>query len=110
MFGDVAESAYLCTQYSLKHIEIMDNNNNKSVLTPALKRAGLTLTADRADVSIAIKTYRLRQDLTQEQLAEKWNISRYTIMRLEAARPVSWEMTYKVWARLSEDLANENRA
>ena len=110
MFGYVAESAYLCIQVSLKHYQIMEKDNNKSVLTPALKRAGLTLTADRADVSIAIKTYRLRQDLTQEQLADKWNISRYTIMRLEAARPVSWEMTYKVWARLSEDLANENRA
>ena len=89
----------------------MDNKNTTNqVLAPSMKRAGLTLTADRADVSIAIKTYRLRQDLTQEQLAEKWNISRYTIMRLEAARPVSWEMTYKVWARLSEDLANEQRA
>lgn len=88
----------------------MDNNNNKSVLTPALKRAGLTLTADRADVSIAIKTYRLRQDLTQEQLAEQWGISRYTIMRLEAARPVSWEMTYRVWAKLSDALTNETRA
>lgn len=88
----------------------MNNDNNKNqVLAPAMKRAGLTLTADRADVSIAIKTYRLRQNLTQEQLADKWNISRYTIMRLEAARPVSWEMTYKVWARLSDDLTQEQR-
>lgn len=90
---------------------IMDNNNNTNqVLAPAMKRAGLTLTADRCDVSIAIKTYRLRQDLTQEQLAEQWGISRYTIMRLEAARPVSWEMTYKVWARLTEALTNEQKA
>ena len=87
----------------------MDNNNNHQVLAPAMKRAGLTLTADRADVSIAIKTFRLRQNLTQEQLAERWDISRYTIMRLEAARPVSWEMTYKVWARLSDDLTQEQR-
>ena len=89
----------------------MDNNNTTNqVLAPAMKRAGLTLTADRCDVSIAIKTYRLRQNLTQEQLAEQWGISRYTIMRLEAARPVSWEMTYKVWARLTDALTNEQRA
>ena len=88
----------------------MEKDNNKSVLTPALKRAGLTLTADRCDVAIAIKTYRLRRGITQEELADEWETSRYTIMRLEAARAVSWEMTYKIWNKLSDALYNEQRA
>lgn len=72
-----------------------------------MKRKGLTMQANREDAALAVKTYRLRQGLTQRQLAERWGISRYTIIRVEQGGEVSWEMAYRIFALLSEDLRKE---
>lgn len=72
-----------------------------------MKRKGLTMQANREDVAIILKTYRLRQGLTQRQLAERWGISRYTLIRIEKGQDISWEMAYRVFALLSEDLRKE---
>lgn len=71
------------------------------------KQNGLELDADRESVALAIKTYRLRHGLTQAALAKRWGCSRWTIMRIEKAEGISWEMAYRAFARLSEELREE---
>ena len=84
-----------CAQIAMKKIKV------------EMKRKGLTMQANREDAALAVKTYRLRQGLTQRQLAERWGISRYTIIRIEQGGEISWEMAYRVFALLSEDLRKE---
>lgn len=79
------------------------------VIKVEMKQKGLEMTADREQVAMALKTYRLRHGLTQQQLGERWGASRWTIMRIERAKSISWEMAYKVFARLSVDLAKEDK-
>lgn len=63
--------------------------------------------ADKNDFALALKTWRLRSGLTQSQVAEKWGCSRFTIMRAENARTVTWEMAYRLFAKLSNELKEE---
>lgn len=76
---------------------------------PEIKQSGLTIEADREEVALALKTWRLRHDLTQEAVAQRWGMSRYTILRAERAKPISWTMAYKIWARLAAELSKEQR-
>lgn len=80
----------------------------QEILTPITpKREGLDLKIDREDMALSLKTYRLRQGLTQQQLGERWGVSRFTIIRAERAKPVSWEAAYRLFARLSVALRDE---
>lgn len=63
--------------------------------------------ADKNEFALALKTWRLRSGLTQSQVAEKWGCSRFTIMRAENARTVTWEMAYRLFAKLSNELKEE---
>lgn len=72
-----------------------------------MKQDGLTMEVDREQFAMALKTWRIRSNKTQRQVAELWNVSRFTIMRAEAAKPLTWEMAYRLFARLSAELANE---
>lgn len=72
-----------------------------------MKQKGLTMEADRNDFALALKTWRLRQGLTQAEVGKRWNCSRFTIMRAENAKAVTWEMAYRLFARLSEELKKE---
>lgn len=72
-----------------------------------MKQKGLTMESNREQVAMAVKTWRLRHDLTQKELGERWGMSRFTIMRIEKADNISWEMAYKAFARLSEELQKE---
>lgn len=72
-----------------------------------MKQEGLTMDVDREQFAMALKTWRIRSGYTQRQVAQRWNISRYTVMRIEAAESISWEMAYRVFARLSYELQNE---
>jgi DNA-binding XRE family transcriptional regulator len=72
-----------------------------------MKQNGLKMESNKEDVAMAVKTFRLRKGWTQEQLARHWVCSRYTIIRIEKAKNLSWEMAYKTFARLSEDLRKE---
>ena len=76
-------------------------------LTIKMKREGVKVTSDREQVAVAVKTYRLRQGLTQARLGELWGVSRWTIMRIEAAEAVAWETSYRIFARLANDLQKE---
>lgn len=72
-----------------------------------MKPQGVTMDVDRQQFALALKTWRLRANLTQREVGEMWNTSRYTIMKAEKAKSISWEQAYKLFARLSEELRKE---
>ncbi len=72
-----------------------------------MKPVGLTMEVDRETFALALKTWRLRNGLTQDQVGQRWGCSRWTIINAEKGRPITWEMAYRLFARLSEDLRKE---
>lgn len=72
------------------------------------KPQGLTMETDREQFALALKTWRLRQNMTQKEVADKWKCSRFTIMRCEKAKPISWTQAYKIFAHLAQELKEEN--
>lgn len=68
---------------------------------------GLEMDIDRERFGLALKTWRLRQNLTQQQVADQWGCSRYTILRAERGVQTSWMQAYKLFARLAEELRKE---
>lgn len=72
-----------------------------------MKAAGLSIEVDRNEFALALKTWRLRNAKTQREVAKMFKCSRFTIMRAEAGRPITWEMAYRLFARLSEELRKE---
>lgn len=72
-----------------------------------MKAKGLTMECDRQEFALALKTWRLRAALTQSAVARRWGVSRFTIMRAEAGRIITWEMAYRLFNQLSHELENE---
>lgn len=67
----------------------------------------LSVDVDRAQFAVAVKTWRLRQGLTQKEVAEKFGCSRWTIMKAELGQKMSWEMAYRLFSALAEELRKE---
>lgn len=72
-----------------------------------MKAKGLTMECDRQEFALALKTWRLRAALTQSAVACRWGVSRFTIMRAEAGKSITWEMAYRLFNQLSHELENE---
>lgn len=72
-----------------------------------MKQQGLTMEVDREEFALALKTWRLRQNLTQRQVGQMFGVSRFTIMRAEAGKVITWEIAYRLFARLSQELRKE---
>jgi len=72
-----------------------------------MKAKGLTMICDREEFALALKTWRLRAGITQAAAARRWGVSRFTIMRAEHARPITWEMAYRLFNQLSHELEHE---
>lgn len=85
----------------------MSNQDNKNPIEVKFVQNGLSMDVDRESVALAIKTYRLRNNLTQEALARRWGVSRWTIWRAEQGTAISWQVAYRMFARLSEALREE---
>ena len=64
---------------------------------------------DKNEFALALKTWRLRQGLTQRQVGERFGCSRYTVMRAENAKEVTWEMAYRLFAKLANELRKEEK-
>lgn len=64
---------------------------------------------DRDGLSIELKKYRLRAGLTQRQLGELWGVSRYTIIRAEGSKTITWQSAYRIFTQLAKCLAAEDR-
>lgn len=62
---------------------------------------------DRSAFALELKTWRLRQGLTQSEVGRRWNMTRFAIIKAEKAHPLSWESAYKIFAKLATELANE---
>lgn len=74
-----------------------------------MKRQGLEMDINQQDFAMALKTWRLRQGLTQSEVGKRWGCSRFTIIRAERAKNVTWEMAYKLFAKLAGELEKESR-
>lgn len=74
---------------------------------PTNNTTSLSVDINRAELALELRTYRLRQGLTQEALGERWGTSRYTIIRAEGAKPISWQQAYRIYNNLARDLRNE---
>ena len=72
-----------------------------------MKRQGLEMEINQQDFAMALKTWRLRQGLTQSEVGNRWGCSRFTIIRAERAKNVTWEMAYKLFAKLAGELEKE---
>lgn len=86
---------------NLKTHQVMDKINVE------MKRNGLTMETDREEFAMALKTWRLRSGRSQDEVAQAWNCSRYTILRAEKAKPISWTMAYRLFAHLARELKEE---
>lgn len=71
-------------------------------------RKGVEVTVSREELAITIKTWRLRQNLTQKQAAARFGTSRWSWIKMEAAQAIGWETAYKVYNQLVKELAQEN--
>ena len=69
---------------------------------------GLKIDINRQDFALELKTWRLRKGYTQSQVASKWGCSRFTIMRAEQAKNITWEMAYRLFMYLLNELKCEN--
>lgn len=74
-----------------------------------MERVGLTMDIDKEAFAVALKTWRLRNGLTQAEAGKKWGLSRYTIMRAESGKNITWETAYRMFARLSDELRKEGQ-
>lgn len=72
-----------------------------------MKPNGLEMDVDKNEFALALKTWRLRSGLTQREVAQKFGVSRYTIMKAENAKNVTWEMAYRLFAKLAIELRKE---
>lgn len=71
------------------------------------EQKGLEIDINKIDFAMALKTWRLRQGLTQKQVGDMWGCSRYTILRAESGKNLTWEMAYKLFAKLAQELRKE---
>lgn len=76
-------------------------------VTVEVRQNGLEMDIDREKFAMALKTWRLRQGLTQAAVGEMWGCSRYTILRAESAKGITWEQAYRLFAKLSDELRKE---
>lgn len=72
-----------------------------------IKRKGTELEIDRQEVGVELAKWRIRQGLTQQQLGEKWGMSRYSIIRAEKGKNVSWGFAYRIWSKLLQEMRKE---
>jgi len=72
-----------------------------------MKPNGLAMDVDKNEFALALKTWRLRQGLTQKQVGQRWGCSRFTVMRAECAKQLTWEMAYRLFAKLADELRKE---
>lgn len=72
------------------------------------KPKGLEMEIDRQQFALALKTWRLRAGYTQRELAQRWNTSRYTILRAERAHSIGWMSAYRLFAKLAKELEAES--
>lgn len=69
--------------------------------------ATITILEDQKQLAQELKRWRARVGLNQSQVAERFGCSRYSIIRAEQSKHVGWLMTYRIAARLLQELREE---
>lgn len=67
-----------------------------------------SLGIEREKLGFELAKWRVRQGLSQRQLAERWGMSRYSILRAEHGKSVGWQFTYAISAKLAAELRKES--
>lgn len=75
-----------------------------------ITKNGLKLDINREEFALELKTWRLRKGFTQSQVASKFGCSRFSIIRAEQAKSITWELAYKLFMNLLHELKSENNA
>lgn len=86
---------------------MITQTKNMEKIQVTMKPQGVAMDINRQEFALALKTWRLRQGLTQKQVGERWGTSRYTIIRAESGRNISWEQAYRLFAMLAKELKEE---
>lgn len=76
-------------------------------ITITMKQSDDKMITDEKQFAMALRTWRLRKGLTQQQVGERWGVSRYTIIRAEKCKNLTWESIYKIFNRLADELRKE---
>ena len=63
---------------------------------------------DKKALAQELATWRIRSGLTQREAAERFNVSRYSILRAENMREIGIAMTYRISAALARAIREEN--
>ena len=72
-----------------------------------VKRTNGRVEIDPSELAAELSTWRLRQGLTQAALAERWHVSRYTIIRAEQCKEMGWRTAYVLYSHLCQELRKE---
>lgn len=85
----------------------MENGKLEKLLA-SMTRAGVNVDVDREDFAWSLKTWRVRQGLTQDMAGKRLgNVSRYTIMRAEKGTKLDVQTAYRLFAFLTRELQRE---
>lgn len=79
-------------------------------ITLSMSAQGVDMQVNKEEMALAVKQFRLRKGLTQRQLAAEWGISRESIIRIEGAKNITWQLAYRAFAKLSDSLRKEGLA
>jgi DNA-binding XRE family transcriptional regulator len=108
-----SEALPLARQYIQRSFQNSKNHSKNPKIMEEIKvefkPKGLEMEVNKQNFALALKTWRLRQGLTQIELGKRWGCSRWTIIRAEQAKNITWEIAYKMFAKLARELANENK-
>lgn len=83
----------------------MENSTYK----PKIESEGLDLQIDKNSFGLQLRTWRLRNGLTQREVGQRFGCSRFTIIRAENGQNITWEMAYRLFAHLSKELQKEGQ-
>lgn len=63
---------------------------------------------DKKALAQELATWRIRSGLTQREAAERFNVSRYSILRVENMKDIGIAMAYRISAALARAIREEN--
>ena len=63
---------------------------------------------DKKALAKELATWRIRSGLTQRETAERFNVSRYSILRAENMKDIGIAMAYRISAALARAIREEN--
>lgn len=85
----------------------MEQREGVNNITLKMEQQGLKMVTDKEQFAVALKTWRIRQGLTQQQLADKWGVSRYSILRAEGAKEIGWIAIYRMFNQMAAEMREE---